>query len=110
MISKSLFGNRLREERKKLGLTQVEAAEKCGIERETWGKYERGIFMPGGDVLISFLGLGVNVSYLFSPEEQSRKAESNLAKEERSLLEAYRTASDKAKAALLAMADVIEKK
>ncbi|WP_231410722.1 helix-turn-helix transcriptional regulator [Neisseria meningitidis] len=54
MISKSLFGNRLKEKRKFLGLTQAQAAEKAGIERETWGKYERGVFMPSGDVLLSF--------------------------------------------------------
>ena len=54
MISKSLFGNRLKEKRKFLGLTQAQAAEKAGIERETWGKYERVVFMPSGDVLLFF--------------------------------------------------------
>ncbi|WP_245934343.1 helix-turn-helix domain-containing protein [Bergeriella denitrificans] len=70
MISKSLFGNRLKEQRKFLGLSQAQAAENAGIERETWGKYERGVFMPGGDVLISFLSMGINVSALFSIEPE----------------------------------------
>ncbi|WP_245934285.1 helix-turn-helix domain-containing protein [Bergeriella denitrificans] len=42
MISKSLFGNRLKEQRKFLGLSQAQAAENAGIERETWGNMNEG--------------------------------------------------------------------
>lgn len=102
MISRSLFGNRLKEQRKFLGLTQAQAAEKAGIERETWGKYERGVFMPSGDVLISFLSMGINVSKLFM--DPTKKNEANPNEEETKLLECYRTTDSKGRAALMAVA------
>lgn len=116
MISKSLFGNRLKEQRKNLGLTQAQAAEKAGIERETWGKYERGVFMPSGDVLISFLSIGINVSELFTIENTCRQSENNfnekneLNKEETELLDHYRQASELGKLVILSAARGAEKK
>ena len=113
VISKSLFGNRLKDQRKKLGLTQAEAAEKAGIERETWGKYERGVFMPSGDVLISFLGMGINVSDLFAVEETFRQPENMppaLSKDETGLLTHYREAADKDREMILFVARRAEKK
>lgn len=112
MISKSLFGNRLKEQRKKLGFTQAQAAEKAGIERETWGKYERGVFMPSGDVLISFLSMGINVSDLFTVEETFRQPESpnTLNQDEKELLDNYRQASDNGKFVILSVAQGAEKK
>ena len=113
VILKSLFGNRLKEQRKFLGLTQAQAAEKAGIERETWGKYERGVFMPSGDVLISFLRVGINVSDLFAVEETFRQPE-NIATElntdEKELLSYYRQASDNGKFVILSVAQGAEKK
>lgn len=106
MISKSLFGNRLKEQRKKLGFTQAQAAEKAGIERETWGKYERGVFMPSGDVLISFLSMGINVSDLFAIEETFKLPEnstSELNKEETKLLTQFRQLNQDGKTAIFSM-------
>lgn len=103
MISKSLFGNRLKEQRKKLGFTQAQAAEKAGIERETWGKYERGVFMPSGDVLISFLSMGINVSDLFTVEETFRQPEIILSAEEKELLAQFRQLNQDGKTAIFSM-------
>lgn len=103
MISKSLFGNRLKEQRKKLGFTQAQAAEKAGIERETWGKYERGVFMPSGDVLISFLSMGINVSDLFTVEETFRQPEIILSAEEKELLVQFRQLNQDGKTAIFSM-------
>lgn len=112
MISKSLFGNRLKEQRKFLGLTQAQAAEKAGIERETWGKYERGVFMPSGDVLLSFLSMGIDVSGLFAIDSatsrSSEKAE--FSKEESELLVCYREAADKDREMIMFVARKAEKK
>ena len=110
MISKSLFGNRLKEKRKFLGLTQAQAAEKAGIERETWGKYERGVFMPSGDVLISFLSIGINVSDLFTIKDTFRQPETALSLEEQELLDNYRQASDNGKFVISSVARTAEKK
>ena len=108
MISNSLFGNRLKEQRKKMGLTQADAAQKAGIERETWGKYERGVFLPSGDVLVSFLNIGIDVSALFSVSD--RQPENLLAQDEQELLTHYRQASDNGKFVILSVAQGAEKK
>lgn len=108
MISKSLFGNRLKEKRKFLGLTQAQAAEKAGIERETWGKYERGVFMPSGDVLLSFLSMGIDVSSLFAVE--TSMPSEKLSKEEQELLALFRQASDLGRAVIMSAARGAEKK
>lgn len=52
------FGQRLAAERKILGLSQKDAAERCGVRREMWGRYERGEAEPGVRVLEHFCALG----------------------------------------------------
>lgn len=91
-----------------MGLTQADAAQKAGIERETWGKYERGVFLPSGDVLVSFLNLGIDVSALFSVSE--RQLENLLAQDEQELLTYYRQATDNGKFVILSVAQGAEKK
>lgn len=60
MNSDSLFSERLKSERKRLKLSQAEAASAVGVSREMWGKYERGA-MPGGDVFIALEKIGFDV-------------------------------------------------
>lgn len=62
----SLIGGRIKEERQRLGLKQTEIAEKAGISREMWGKYERGVAIPGGEVLFSFAAAGADIQYLMT--------------------------------------------
>lgn len=40
------LGNRLKERRTELGLTQAELAEACGVTRKTVNTVENGIFVP----------------------------------------------------------------
>ncbi|MFV9298130.1 MULTISPECIES: helix-turn-helix transcriptional regulator [Citrobacter] len=61
--------DRLKSERKRLSLNQAEAAALCGVSRETWGKYERGTMVPGGDVLLSFAMNGANVQFILTGDE-----------------------------------------
>jgi len=58
------FGPRLAAERKRLGLSQKDAAERCGVRREMWGRYERGIAEPGVTVLEHFCALGADPGVL----------------------------------------------
>lgn len=60
---------RLKSERKRLSLNQADAAALCGVSRETWGKYERGTMVPGGDVLLSFAMNGANVQFILTGDE-----------------------------------------
>ena len=40
------LGNRLKERRGELGLTQAELAERCGVTRKTINTVENGVFVP----------------------------------------------------------------
>lgn len=60
----SLFYERLKQERIRLGLTQQEIAEKCGISREMWGRYESGIASPSCELLFSLFLIGIDPLYI----------------------------------------------
>ncbi len=57
-------GERLRLERQRLGLSQAQAAEKTGVTREMWGRYERGAVQVNGHVLAQFIELGASETFL----------------------------------------------
>lgn len=59
----SLSG-RLREERQRLGLSQLQAAERAGVSREQWNRYEKRGATPGGDALERLAAQGFNVTYV----------------------------------------------
>lgn len=59
-------GGRVRTEREKLNLTQQEAADKCGVTRVQWGRYERGLSGIDGRVLNAFTALGADATYILS--------------------------------------------
>jgi len=63
-FSAHVFGQRLKEERERLGLSQQQAADIAGVRREMWGKYERGGAEPGVFVLERFCARGADVVYL----------------------------------------------
>lgn len=91
--------NRLKNERKRLGLNQASIAELCGISREIWGKYERGIAVPGGNVLCSLALNGANVQYILTGEETGGVA---LTRDELELVNHFRVAPLAIKAAAMA--------
>ena len=66
---------RIKEERKRLGLTQVQAADLAGVTRESWGKYERGEQVPGGEVLFAFAEAGADIQYIIRGERRSTGTE-----------------------------------
>ncbi len=40
------LGNRLKDRRTELGLTQADLAERCGVSRKTVNTVENGVFVP----------------------------------------------------------------
>lgn len=58
------FGLRLKEERKRLKLSQTKLAEIAGIGRLTQGNYESEISAPKIDYLSAIEGVGVDLRYL----------------------------------------------
>ena len=85
----SLFAPRVAAERKRLKLSQEEAASACGISREMWGKYERGKAVMGGEVLAMFSAVGADARYIITGDRVGPVPEV-LSSDERVMLERYR--------------------
>lgn len=88
MNNNSLFGARLLEERNRLGLSQAEVANLCGVSREMWGKYEKDRSKMGTEVLSLFTAAGADALYILTG--QRNNATPTLAPDEAALLDNYR--------------------
>ena len=108
------FFYRLKEERLRLGFSQARAGEICDTSREVWGRYEAGKNMPGGDVLLKFTEAGADINYLFLGVRGSPQGREDLANYDRRdidlIVDAYAHTDDTGRAALLAVAKVLDKK
>ena len=61
-----MYGDRIKSERKRAGLTQAELAKRLELKQQTVGDYERGIRKPSFDVLEKMSKLfGCTIDYLF---------------------------------------------
>ena len=114
----SQLGERLRDARVRLGLSQDAVAASCGVSREMWGKYERGHSVPGGEVLAAVAALGADVRYILTGLPAGYTAPplaTTLTQREESLLDNYRHASEAGRKALdqtgaaLAQSKVVKK-
>lgn len=71
------LGDRLREARKALRLTQEELSDKSGVARENIGRYETGKSQPSIDVLVRLADtLGVSSDYLLERDQGLRSEKS----------------------------------
>lgn len=78
MDTSNIF-ERLKEERLRLGLNQAQAGDLCGVQRETWSRYESGKLSPGMEVLAAIAAAGADVQYILTgiramPISQRHKA------------------------------------
>lgn len=105
MKNSSGFANRLKEQRKKLGLTQTQIAEICGVSGRMWGDYERGISQPKTEVLFQFRKIGIDVNYVMhgTSNETFRQPEITLSAEEQELLTQFRQLNQDGKTAIFSM-------
>lgn len=60
------FGQRLQEERDRLGLTQEELAQRADITRVSQARYETGTRIPDAEYLALVAAVGVDVGYLLT--------------------------------------------
>lgn len=83
-------GERLREERTRLGLKQEDLAVSGGVNRNTQGSYERGARNPDTAYLAAVAALGIDVLYVIlgvrSPEPLA-----DLSADDEQLLRRYRS-------------------
>lgn len=98
-------GDRLRQERDRLGHSQQGLADLVGIQRAMLSRYERGIVEPGASVLIRLAEAGVDVSYvLFGARSPSAQT---LTPEEAALLDNYKAADERGRAAARGVLDAL---
>lgn len=99
-IFSSLFGARLKEARKALGLNQAAAAELAGVSREHWGRCERGAAVPGGEVLAALALAGADARYILTGKRDFPPVVP-LTLDEQTMLNYYRAASKEVRQAAL---------
>lgn len=63
------FGERLRRERSRLGLSQTEFAALGAVKQRAQYQYEKGLRRPNSDYLSAIAAAGVDVSYVLTGEE-----------------------------------------
>lgn len=93
----SLCVSRFKSERARLSLKQADAAALCGVSREMWGKYERGVAVPGGDLLAAFAKIGANMQFILTGESSGV----TLSRDEMELIQNYRQAPLQVKGSVL---------
>jgi transcriptional regulator with XRE-family HTH domain len=95
--------DRLKEERKRLGWTQQDAAAKCETDQTQWSRYERNATAPGGEVLGALAANGGDVHYVLTGIKGNAKP----TPEEQALLHYFRALGAHARANLICMSGVM---
>jgi transcriptional regulator with XRE-family HTH domain len=72
------IGSRLRQERKRLGLSQREMGQLGGVAANAQGKYESGERVPKADYLAALANSGVDILYVLTGRHASAVAMDNL--------------------------------
>lgn len=88
-------GTRLKEERKRLGLSQEAMAVACGAGKRTQILFEQDAHVPGGSYFIAAHQLGVDLTYVLVGRR------SQLDEADAELLDAWRNASLSSRAAAM---------
>lgn len=96
------LGDRLREERDRLSLTQDELGQIGGVNRNSQGKYEKGERNPDSAYLEAVAVAGVDVLYVLTGKRQPIEATA-LTPEEQEVVTYFRGLSEKSKDASLRM-------
>ncbi|WP_336332326.1 helix-turn-helix transcriptional regulator [Pseudomonas putida] len=87
------IGERLKEERVRLGLSQTDLAAVGGVGKTTQINYEKGERSPDANYLAAASVLGADVLYVLTGERKPQPADSITAGEAK-VLECYRALSD----------------
>ena len=96
MIKSEGLGDRLREERDRLGLNQTDFGLQVGVSRGTQKAYELGAGAPDVRYLVALEAIGVDVSYVLTGRRFTQET-GDVDEVEQTLIERYRSlnAADK---------------
>ena len=92
------INERLKNERNKLMLTQVEMAEKCGVTPTTYSNYELGKRKPDAKFLQKFSEINGDVQYLFT----GKRTAGFLNEQQAMMLELYHSLNNEQKSDVFA--------
>ncbi|QOJ20317.1 MAG: helix-turn-helix transcriptional regulator [Gammaproteobacteria bacterium] len=73
MQIKEQIGERFKEERKLLGISQTELAESLGASRRSIIDWEKGVATANAEVLSSFHKLGADILYILTGKREHKK-------------------------------------
>ena len=91
------IGDRIREERDRLGFNQTAFGAIGGVRKQAQLKYEKGERFPGADYLAAIAKVGADVQYVVT----GQRASSALAADEQELVGLFRAAPLAVKAAAI---------
>jgi transcriptional regulator with XRE-family HTH domain len=94
------ISERLKEERKKLNLNQIEMAGIGNVSKHSQGDYEKGKSYPNAQYLEGIASVGADVQYIIT----GIRSTTALLADEQLLLERYRAANAEGKQAILGAA------
>lgn len=95
------FGTRLKSQREKLGITQMELADKLGITKGAVGNYETELSSPKAEILYKLFDiLKCDANYLFQDEMNELLYKDKATSDEMTFIKKYRGLSDTAKSAV----------
>lgn len=98
------FGERLKHERKRLGLLQTQACEAVGVSKSTWLKWEAGKTAPTVDHLAALGSLGMDVLFLvLGGQKASTSVPFSMTQEDQDILRLMHESSEVLKRAALAV-------
>ena len=97
------FAARLKAERSRLGLSQIELAERIGVGRSSQKAYENGTTFPTADYLLKARALGVDVVFLLTGTGTSDE----LPRDEHQMLCAYRLLGNEQREAVVRLVEVM---
>ncbi len=93
------FGERLAEERDRLGFSQAEMAQRGGVAVRTYANYEAGEREPGLSALANWQTAGVDSLYIVT----GQRSASAMAPDEEMVLAGYRKLDARGRAGVLAL-------
>ena len=105
-----MIGNRLREERERLGLTQPVFAELAGAKKRTLIDWEKDVSSPTAVQLAQLAAAGADVLYILTGQRsQPVPPAQELPRQEQEWLALYRNSSEEVRAALKAAGNELTK-
>lgn len=95
-----VFGERLRSERKRVGLTQGDLADRASVESQTQSLYETNKRRPKADYLAAIAEVGLDVNFVLT----GNRAVGDIAADEADLLDSFRSLESEDRTALVRVA------